>query len=58
MKILCILYDDPKKDFLYFKKFKKKICLTSPDLVGKPKSEIKRYIIYLNNNSFKVDMGY
>ena len=46
----------PKKDFLYFKKFKKKICLTSPDLVGKPKSEIKKYIKYLNSNSIKVDM--
>ena len=46
----------PKKDFLNFKKFKKKICLTSPDLVGKPKSEIKRYIKYLNSNSIKVDM--
>ena len=45
-----------KKDFIYFKKFKKKICLTSPDLVGKPDGEIKRYIEYLNKNSIKVDM--
>lgn len=49
-------YYIPKKDFNNFRKFKKKICLTSPDLVGKSKSGIKKYIEYLNRNSIKADM--
>tara|TARA_B100001564_G_scaffold279483_1_gene241686 strand:- start:64 stop:678 length:615 start_codon:yes stop_codon:yes gene_type:complete len=49
-------YYIPKKDFKYLRRFKKKICLTSPDLVGKSKNEIRKYIKYLNKNSIKVDM--
>ena len=37
------------KDYKYLKKNKKKICLVSPDLLGK-KNEILKYIKYLKSN--------
>lgn len=43
-------------DYKYFKKNKKKICLTSPDLAGQKKRSIKNYIFYLNKNKIKADM--
>ncbi len=43
-----------KKDYLYLKKHKKKICLVSPDLLGK-KGEITGYIKYLNKNKIIID---
>ena len=42
------------KDYKYLKKNKKKICLVSPDLLGK-KNEILKYIKYLNQNKIVVD---
>tara|TARA_Y100001958_G_C21008364_1_gene389411 strand:+ start:117 stop:731 length:615 start_codon:yes stop_codon:yes gene_type:complete len=44
------------KDYKYFKKNKKKICLTSPDLAGLKKRYIKNYIFHLNKNKIKADM--
>ena len=43
-----------KNEYLYLKKYKKKICLVSPDLLGK-KREILRYINHLNQNKIKID---
>ena len=43
-------------EYKYLKKFRKKICLTSPDLVGLNKNHIKNYINYLNKNNIKIDM--
>ena len=42
------------KDYKYLKKNKKKICLVSPDLLGK-KNKILEYIKYLNKNKIVVD---
>ena len=42
--------------YRYIKKFKKKICLTSPDLVGQNENIIKKFIFHLNKNKIKVDM--
>ena len=44
-----------KKDYLYFKKFKKKICLVSPELLGKNKNHVFNYIKYLNKQKIKID---
>lgn len=43
-----------KKDYLYLRKHNKKICLVSPDLLGRNR-EILRYIKYLNKNKIIVD---
>ena len=59
-KIKWIWYDyfnDLKisiKHYRYFKKFNKKICLVSPDLLGK-KKDILKYIKYLNKNKIIID---
>ena len=42
------------KDYKYFKKYNKKICLVSPDLLGK-KKDILKYIKYLNKNKIIID---
>ncbi len=44
------------KEYKYIKKFKKKICLTSPDLIFKDINETIKYIKYLNKNNIKLDM--
>ena len=49
-------YKISSKEYSYLKKYKKKICLTSPDLVGLKEDSIRKYIKYLNNNKIKVDM--
>jgi hypothetical protein len=42
------------KNYKYFKKYNKKICLVSPDLLGK-KKDILKYIKYLNKNKIIID---
>ena len=42
------------KDYKYFKKYNKKICLVSPDLLGK-KKDILKNIKYLNKNKIIID---
>ena len=42
------------KDYKYLKKNQKKICLVSPDLLGK-KNKILEYIKYLNKNKIILD---
>lgn len=49
-------YKISSKEYSYLKKYKKKICLTSPDLVGLKEDSIRKYIKYLNKNKIKVDM--
>lgn len=49
-------YKISSKEYSYLKKYKKKICLTSPDLMGLKENSIRKYIKYLNNNKIKVDM--
>ncbi len=44
------------KEYKYLKKYKKKICLTSPDLIYKDINETIKYIKYLNKNNLKIDM--
>mgnify|MGYP001158646006 FL=1 len=44
-----------KKEIIYFKKHKKKICIVSPELLNKGKKNIIKYIDYLNKNDIKVD---
>ncbi len=45
-----------KKFYLFLKKKKVKICLVSPELVKKRRiNEIKRIILYLKKNKFKID---
>ena len=44
------------REFTYLKKFQKKICLTSPDLLGFKTGLVKKYIKYLKKNKIKVDM--
>lgn len=43
-------------DYKYLKRHKKKICLTSPDLLGKSKKILLKLIKHLNRNKIKVDM--
>ena len=45
-----------KKEYKYIKKYKKKICITSPDLLGKSSVTVLKLINYLNKNRIKVDM--
>lgn len=44
------------KEYKYLKKYRKKICLTSPELVGLKENSIKSYINYLNKNNIRVEM--
>ena len=44
------------REYLYLKRFNKKICLTSPDLLGFKDSLLKKFINHLNKNKIKVDM--
>ena len=44
------------REYKYLKKFNKKICLTSPDLLGFRDNLLKMYINHLNKNKIKVDM--
>ena len=44
------------KEYDYIKKYKKNICLTSPDLIDDNKLKILKYIKYLNKNKIKIDM--
>ena len=44
-----------KKDYLYFKKFKKKICIVSPELLGQSESDVLNYINFLNKNKIKIE---
>ena len=44
------------KDYNYIKKHKKKICLTSPDLIDGSLLKTLKYIKYLNKNNIKIDM--
>ncbi len=43
-------------NYKYFRKHKKKICLTSPDLLGKNNKILLKLIKHLNKNKIKVDM--
>lgn len=45
-----------KEQYKYLQKYKKKICITSPDLLGKSQKVIIKLIKYLNKNKIKVDM--
>ena len=49
-------YFIPLKDYKYLKKFKKKICLTSPDLVELKKKSLIKYINHLNKYKIKADI--
>tara|TARA_B110000438_G_C15536336_1_gene530744 strand:+ start:136 stop:750 length:615 start_codon:yes stop_codon:yes gene_type:complete len=42
--------------YKYIKKNKKKICITSPDLLGKGSKAIINLILHLNKNKIKIDM--
>ena len=44
------------EEYKYLKKFNKKICLTSPDLLGLRDNLLKKFINHLNKNKIKVDM--
>lgn len=44
------------KDYKSLKRFNKKICMASPELVGASKKAIKDYIHYLNKNKIIIDM--
>ena len=44
------------KKYKYIKKFKKKICIASPDLLGVKPGFIIKFIKHLNKNKIKVDM--
>lgn len=44
------------KEYNYIKKHKKKICLTSPDLIDGSVFKTLKYIKYLNKNEIKIDM--
>ena len=44
------------KEYKYLKKYKKKICLTSPDLIYKDINETIKYIEHLNKNNIQLDM--
>jgi len=43
-------------NYKYFRRHKKKICLTSPDLLGKNNKILLKLIKHLNKNKIKVDM--
>ena len=43
------------KTYKYIKKYNKKICIVSPELLGKKEDDIKKYAKYLNKNKIKVD---
>ena len=45
-----------KREYKYIKKYKKKICITSPDLLGKDSTAIIKLINHLNKNKIKIDM--
>ena len=45
-----------KNQYKYIKRNKKKICITSPDLLGKSKTAILKLISHLNINKIEVDM--
>ena len=45
-----------KNQYNYIKRNKKKICITSPDLLGKSKTAILKLISHLNINKIEVDM--
>ena len=45
-----------KNEYNYIKKFNKKICLASPDLLRKSSMSILKLIKYLNRNQIKIDM--
>ena len=44
-----------KKEYSYIKKYNKKICIVSPELLGKPKKDVKKFIMHLNKNKIIVD---
>jgi|TARA_B100001971_G_C18256802_1_gene582857 hypothetical protein len=44
-----------KKEYLYLNKFKKKICLVSPELLNKSKQDVIKFIKHLNKNNINVD---
>jgi len=44
------------KEYKYIKKFKKRICITSPDLLGINTKFIIKLIRHLNKNKMKIDM--
>jgi hypothetical protein len=44
------------KEYNYIKKYKKNICLTSPDLIDNSKLKTLKYIKYLNKKEIKIDM--
>ena len=44
------------KEYNYIKKYKKNICLTSPDLIDNSKLKTLKYIKYLNKKKIKIDM--
>ena len=43
------------KTYRYIKKHKKKICIVSPELLGKRKAALINYAKYLNKNKIKID---
>ena len=43
------------KTYKYIKKFNKRICIVSPELVGKTEKDLVKYAKYLNRNKIKVD---
>ena len=45
-----------KNQYKYIKRHKKKICITSPDLLGKSKTAILKLISHLNINKIEIDM--
>ena len=45
-----------KKEYKYIKKYRKKICITSPDLLDKDSKAIIKLINHLNKNKIKIDM--
>ena len=44
-----------REEYNYIKKYNKKICLVSPELLGKSKKEVKKFILYLNKNKIFAD---
>ena len=44
-----------KKEYLYLNKFKKKICIVSPELLNKSKQDVIKLIKHLNKNNINVD---
>jgi hypothetical protein len=60
-KIVWVWYDFFEKAYItnthykYLKKYKKKICLVSPELLNSNKKEVIKFIKYLNEKKFKID---